>query len=761
MNVTWCGRRARLALLVLSCGMLFPACNRDPNVLKQKFYNSGLEYLKKNDIKKAKLQFMNALQIDPRFAEAANDLAEINFREGNYPKAYALLQQAIAARPDYLPPHKGLAQVYGLSGKFTESQKELEFVLNRAPDDIDALLNLGAVQARQKKIKDAESTLNRVLQLRPNHVAALVELGSLQKEAQDLPAAERYYKLAVEKNPGSVPAHLALIKFLITTGRPAEAEPLFTQALRMSNNNVVILEAEVGYYEGLRKFAQAESVARTIQTSYAKDPKYWDALAEFYVRNGDWPQARTELERLSQQHKDDSGILHKLIEVHLNLNDRNAAEALNNALLRKNPKDSYGHLFKGRLYLAGGDVEHAMAEFNQTALFQPDSPGLHYWIAQAHIRKGSLQQAQQELETALRYDPNYRLALLSLIQVDSALGMVDKALADSQRLAARNPGDTEAMTLYCQSLLKKGDYARAEKVIKWLLGRSPANSEVHRLSGILLLAHQNLAGARQEFRQAWDLQPGSKSLLESVVLGYFVAKQPQGAVDFLLEAIQSHPGDALLYRELGQVYIWWNKRAAAIPPLQKALSLQPAEPDTSMLLADAYVAGNRPEEAVAAIAAAIERHPKDPNLMLRSGILYEKLQRWSDAQKAYEQGLQLDGDNAMMKNNLAWLLTEHGGNIDLALKLAQEAEEKLYNNPQVTDTIGWVYYKKGIYRTAHDYLKQAADKDQKNATFQYQLGMVEWKLGNRQDARRDLLNAVTLDPRSPEAALARVALAGL
>jgi Flp pilus assembly protein TadD len=177
------------------------------------------------------------------------------------------------------------------------------------------------------------------------------------------------------------------------------------------------------------------------------------------------------------------------------------------------------------------------------------------------------------------------------------------------------------------------------------------------------------------------------------------------------------------------------------------------------LLADSYAAEKKSDESVRLLSAAMQQHPKDARLMLQSGMIYEKLQRWDDARGCYERALQLDGDNALAKNNLAWLLVEHGGNIDLALKLAQQAKEKLYDNPQVTDTIGWVYYKKGVYKTARDYLKQSVEKDQKNPTFQYQLGMAELKLGNQDQARRDLLNAVTLDPQSPEAALARSALA--
>ncbi len=160
----------------------------------------------------------------------------------------------------------------------------------------------------------------------------MVALATIKRDAHDLPAAERYLKLTVDKNPRSVPAQLTLIKFYITTGRAAEAEPLFSQALRMSNNNVVVLEAQAGYYEGLKKYVEAEKVAKKIQSSHASDPKYWGALGDFYVRIGDWPRAKSEMERVYQQHNDDPAARHKLIVVYLTLNDRRTAENLNGTL---------------------------------------------------------------------------------------------------------------------------------------------------------------------------------------------------------------------------------------------------------------------------------------------------------------------------------------------------------------------------------------------------------------------------------------------
>ena len=163
----------------------------------------------------------------------------------------------------------------------------------------------------------------------------------------------------------------------------------------------------------------------------------------------------------------------------------------------------------------------------------------------------------------------------------------------------------------------------------------------------------------------------------------------------------------------------------------------------------------QPEQALETISVVMQKHAQDSSAMLRAGILFEKLEHWSEAQTAYEKAVQLDSSNAIAKNNLAWLLVSRGGNIDTALGLAQQAKEQLVDNVQVTATLAWIYYQKHIYKTALGYLQQCVAQDQKNATFQYELGMTYWKLGDKTQARHSLLTALALDLRSPDAATAR------
>ena len=115
------------------------------------------------------------------------------------------------------------------------------------------------------------------------------------------------------------------------------------------------------------------------------------------------------------------------------------------------------------------------------------------------------------------------------------------------------------------------------------------------------------------------------------------------------------------------------------------------------------------------ITEILRKVPRNSALLIRAGMLFEKAERWDEARKAYEQALQIDKTNAVAKNNLAWLLAEHDGNIDVALGLAQQAKEALGDDPRVTQTIGWIYYKKGFYQMALAYLKACAQEDPKNA----------------------------------------------
>ena len=107
----------------------------------------------------------------------------------------------------------------------------------------------------------------------------------------------------------------------------------------------------------------------------------------------------------------------------------------------------------------------------------------------------------------------------------------------------------------------------------------------------------------------------------------------------------------------------------------------------------------------------------------------------------------------------AFILAEHDKNLDEALKFARLAKEKLPDSPNVMDTLGWVYFKKGLYDNAIVEFTDALEKMPDNATVNYHLGMAFYKKGDAGKAREQLEKALSLDENFPEAEEAKRILA--
>jgi Flp pilus assembly protein TadD len=140
------------------------------------------------------------------------------------------------------------------------------------------------------------------------------------------------------------------------------------------------------------------------------------------------------------------------------------------------------------------------------------------------------------------------------------------------------------------------------------------------------------------------------------------------------------------------------------------------------------------------------------------GVLHQQRKALDAAREAYRKVLGLEPNFVAAANNLAWLEVEHGGNVDVALGHAQRAKEAAPDHPSVADTLGWIYYHKGVYATALGHLSEAAEKMPDNPTVRFHLGMTHAKMGKKEDARRELERALEINGAFPEAQRARDAL---
>ncbi|HSE15178.1 MAG TPA: tetratricopeptide repeat protein, partial [Candidatus Deferrimicrobium sp.] len=132
-----------------------------------------------------------------------------------------------------------------------------------------------------------------------------------------------------------------------------------------------------------------------------------------------------------------------------------------------------------------------------------------------------------------------------------------------------------------------------------------------------------------------------------------------------------------------------------------------------------------------------------------------------ESNKEYRKVLTLSPKHPLAANNLASNLADGGGNLDEALKFAQIAREAAPEEPGIADTLGWIYFKKGLIDTAYPLIADAAGKAKNNASVRYHHGMVLAKKGKGKEAAAELKAALALDPKFPGAEEARKTLEGV
>jgi Flp pilus assembly protein TadD len=89
--------------------------------------------------------------------------------------------------------------------------------------------------------------------------------------------------------------------------------------------------------------------------------------------------------------------------------------------------------------------------------------------------------------------------------------------------------------------------------------------------------------------------------------------------------------------------------------------------------------------------------------------------RLEEAEREYQAAIRIDPNNAVSLNNLAYLLSQHGGDLDLALTYVKRAAQLMPQLPEVSDTLGTIYLAHGMNGAALDVFRQMLKRSHGNA----------------------------------------------
>jgi Tfp pilus assembly protein PilF len=175
-------------------------------------YDLGMAYWARGMPGEAIAKFEKALALKPDYAESSNALGALYAQQGDYSKAEAELQKAVA-NPFYQTPYF-------------------------------ALYNLGMVDEKRGDPKAALEKYERAVRMQQAYAAPYLRMGIIREQMGDSSAALQNYKKAIQYNPKLAEAMLRIGLLHYRTRDFVAAREALSQVGRISPDSNFALEAQ-------------------------------------------------------------------------------------------------------------------------------------------------------------------------------------------------------------------------------------------------------------------------------------------------------------------------------------------------------------------------------------------------------------------------------------------------------------------------------------------------------------------------------------
>lgn len=554
-----------------------------------------------------------ALAVMPGHLPSHMLLGGIEFADGQIESAASHLTRFVNARPDQLAARKLLAASYLKLDQPKKTLETLSPVLAQIKPDAQVHTLLGAAYMRMGDPSKAAEHYEKAIALDPSATAArmelfvslllsdtpgaagqelseTIELGStpeqvlamrtqllltkkaydealqqakqLQKQAPDNPTgynlagvaylgksmtaqAEQEFRQALKVSPDFTLAAMNLATLAMQSTDLQRAKSLYEQVLKSSPTHVGAL---LGLAEIARRHNEEDEMVRRLEqarqaSASALEPRM--RLYEHRLEAGNFPAALDLAQEMEAAHSGDPDVLRAL----------------------------------GIAQQGSRLIKRAVETFKRLVDLQPDSAQAHALYADALASYGDVAAAREQLNEALRLDPDFLNARLGL-------------------------GALEA---------RAGNRERALEIARAIQGRHGKQAAGYELEGDIHMAAGEGAEAARAFRQAYDRAPGAR-LAQKEFNAWRTAQQAPASYDALRRWLRKQPHDVDTRVLLAKAYQLDGQPDAAAKEYQAVLSQAPDRADVMNNLAWIFL-GSDPGQALKWAEKAYNLSPQNPAIV--------------------------------------------------------------------------------------------------------------------------------------------------
>ena len=777
---------ATLLSLLLAAVFTLNGCT-NPEKAKAQHVAKGEAFLKDSRYQEASIEFRNAIQIDDSLAAAHWGLARAYEGLQDGPKLFDELRRTVQLDSNNLEARAKLGNIFlglsrGRSEYVSEAERLAKEILQKDQNYIEGHILMGGVLYAQHNPEKALAEFNRAIEIDPKRVESYLSLAKFYAATEDHAKADETFKKAIEVNNNSALAHTEYGRYLVQQNRYPEAEVQLLKGVEVEPANRNSRFVLGSFYVVSKQLDKAEAVYKALAELEKDKPDNQALLADFYAAIKRSDEAVKIYQDILTRFPDYKQGRYRLSEILLARGDSQGATAQIDELLKQDQHDRRALILRSRSRLASGqatELKAAIEDLKEVLKQDPNSRDGLYLMAQSKVNLGLLDEARGFAGELERNYPDYLPAKLIQVQISSAstdpkimdpkttvslaTDLLDRAskTAPNQELSAENLAEITVRALVARAAAnaRLGNFAASQQDLVSAREMAPRYTDIYVNLGALAVADKKYDDAVKLYEEALSISPTDFNALNGMISLYVAQKQTDKAHARLDQVLNSNPNNASLHYLKAQIYGYERNAQAAETELRKTLELDSNYLNAYLALGALFINTRQEDRAIAEYKRMVELRPDDATAYTLIGMLYDSRKDFSSAAENYRKALAQDPNAFIAANNLAWLYAVTGtGNLDEAVRLAQSVVQQ---NPQIAgfvDTLGWVYYKKGLNEVAIEQLRNAVALDEAasnkakispSPTYRYHLGMALKAKGDAEGAKREIGVALRLADKVP------------
>lgn len=444
--------------------------------------------------------------------------------------------------------------------------------------------------------------------------------------------------------------------------------------------------------EGLGRKSEALKVWQTLDSLYPQRPEVSFRYAEALVMTGDTASLGKALgvyNRIERSQGKSLPVSSRKIRALLAARDTAAVETELHQLIASSPRSSEYRVFAGDVYSMFGRGDSALMFYDQACEVDSTNGLAYYSRANYFKNTGDSVAYDREVFKALKQDN---------LDLDTKMQLLTGYVRE----------------LYTDSLQQP----RIRELFRVLIDQHPHEVAIHDLYSSYFVAIERYDSAAEQVSYAIDIDPADENRWRMLMSLYAQQGRVGEAITAGQNALHYHPDSPTLHLLMGADYAMERDFDKAQTYLRHSLNL-----------ADSISPDMRSQ------------------ILCSIGDAYYQAERNDSAFVYYDMSIAEDPGNLLALNNCAYYLACEGRDLDRAERMAATVVKEKPDDATSLDTYAWVFFKKGNYTLAKEYINAALKNiDEPSAEVLHHAGDIYFMAGDPDKAVEFWTEAEALDP---------------